>query len=112
MIRKSHGWATKFESSSLKTALREHGSYQYDQEATTSQFGHGTMRDLLGFNRISDAADHVLEGTPFENIDEECFSGVKEFITEMTAPPALKHLQQIDTEIRESDFIKGLSGWK
>ena len=48
------------------------------------------MKDLLGYNGISKSADQILEGTLFENLDEECFPGVKEFIVAMATPPSLK----------------------
>ena len=41
------------------------------------------MQDLLGFNGMTEAADLILEGTLFQNLDEVCFPGVRQFIAAM-----------------------------
>jgi len=62
-------WTTEFESSALEIVLLDHCATQY-QKASAAQFGHGPMKELLGYNWISKAADQILEGILFENLDE------------------------------------------
>ena len=64
------------------------------------------MRDLLGFNGITEAADQILEGKLFQNLDEECFPGLRQFIAAMAVPDELKAKTKMNTEINEDDFRK------
>ncbi len=104
-------WTTEFESDKLECAILDHCHQQY-RKAATSQFGHGTMQALLGFNGISKASSQILEGTLFDNCNEDCFPGVKEFVASMAMPQPLQNITLMDTEIKEEDFRKGIKGWK
>ena len=54
------------------------------------------MQVLLGFNGLTIAADQILEGTLFENTDEECFLGVREFVVAaMAIPKELKGIPKV-----------------
>ena len=55
-------WKTEFESDALETALLEHCRRQY-RKASSAQFGHGPLRDLLGFQilmrNVSQESDNL-----------------------------------------------------
>lgn len=70
------------------------------------------MKDLLGFNGLTEAADKILDGTLFHNVDEMCFPGVKELVASMAIPTELKGIKQLNTERSIADFKKGIKGWK
>ena len=71
------------------------------------------MRDLLGFNGITEAADQILEGKLFQNLDEECFPGLRQFIAAMAVvQDELKGKTQMNMKITEDDFRKGMKEWK
>jgi len=61
-------WTTEFEVEALEQALLKHCHSHYRKAAIT-QFGHGSMKYLLGFNGLTEAADQILEGTLFHNTD-------------------------------------------
>jgi len=65
-------WTTEFESNKLETAVLNHCHNLY-RKALSSQFGHGTMQDLLGFNGVSETATQILAGTLFDKLyRKEC----------------------------------------
>jgi hypothetical protein len=76
---------TEFEAEGLEQAILKHCHSHYRKAAIT-QFGHGSMKYLLGFNGLTEAADQILEGTLFHNTDKECFPGVREFVAAMAIP--------------------------
>ena len=81
-------WKTEFESDALDTALLEHCQRQY-RKASSAQFGHRPMRDLLGFNGITEAADQILEGKLFQNLDDACSPEVIQLTAAMVVPDEL-----------------------
>ena len=70
---------TEFEAEGLEQAILKHCHSHYRKAAIT-QFGHGSMKYLLGFNGLTEAADQILEGTLFHSTDEECFPGVESLL--------------------------------
>ena len=70
------------------------------------------IKELLGFNRLTEAAEQNLEGTLFHNTDEECFPGVREFVAAMAIPEEMKDLAPLNTQINLEYFTKEIREWK
>lgn len=106
-------WKTEFESNALKNALLEHCQERHYRKASCAQFGHGPTWDLVGlFNGMTEAADQILEGTLFQNLDDACSPEVIQLIAAMVVPDELQGQPQMNTEITEDDFRKGIKEWK
>jgi hypothetical protein len=61
---------------------------------------------------LSEAGNKILQGTLFENYDDEIFPELKTFISQLAIPAQLQTIPQISAEITVEDYSKGIKKWR